>query len=50
MNTCPICGKEFRIYPGAGWAYKVIQKKGAVNVCSWHCVRKWEKDNEKKTK
>lgn len=48
MNKCPICGKEFRMYYGAEWAYKIKKKTGPICVCSWGCMRKWEKNNETK--
>lgn len=41
-KKCPICGKMF--CPAPLHAYKVKR----VNVCSWGCVRKYEKEKEAK--
>ena len=42
--TCPICGKNFN--PAPEHAYHI--KRGQKNfVCSWSCMRKWEKGEVK---
>jgi hypothetical protein len=42
---CPICGKTF--YHEPEHAYKIghTNSKGGKLVCSYTCMRKWEKDN-----
>lgn len=47
MSKCPVCGKEFT--PAPFHVYKVYVKSKACYklACSWHCVRKWEKNNDK---
>jgi uncharacterized OB-fold protein len=47
-TKCPICGKLF--YPQGEWAYfaGTVNKKGwkeKRRVCSWSCVRKYEKEH-----
>lgn len=41
---CPICGKEFHPEPEHSWriGHSVEGKK----VCSYTCMRKWEKENQ----
>ena len=51
-QICPVCGKEFYSYESENWAYKVRDPKhparGKVwRVCSWGCMRKWERNNDK---
>ena len=42
--TCPVCGKKFD--PAPEHAYHI--KRGQKNfVCSWSCMRKWEKGEVK---
>lgn len=48
---CETCGKEIYSIPET-WAYKrLIRKKRGADptlfvFCSWHCMRKWEKEVE----
>ncbi|MBQ8649154.1 MAG: hypothetical protein IJ470_03700 [Clostridia bacterium] len=44
---CPICGKEF--IPAPYHAYKIYQK-GYKLVCTYGCMRKWERQEENKNK
>lgn len=41
MNKCPVCGKQFE--PAPYHVYKIYVKYSHKLVCSWHCVREWEK-------
>lgn len=41
FKKCPICGREY--IPAANHIYKIAQHE---TVCSWHCVRDWEKEQE----
>lgn len=45
-KKCPICGKEF--HPEAEHAWKIGRTKngeGGKSVCTYSCMRKWEKEN-----
>lgn len=47
IKRCPICGKEFM--PAVFHTYKIYDKRKLCYelVCSWHCLRKREKKNDK---
>ena len=45
---CPICGKEFHPEPEHAW--KIGNDKKGKTVCSYTCMRKWEKENHIKRK
>ena len=56
-QTCPICGKKY--IPTLDWYWKIgsynaytadSSDKRTVNVCSYSCMRKWEKEQEVKLK
>lgn len=42
-RECPICKKKF--YPAPMHAYKIGFISNPELVCSYHCMRAWEKDN-----
>lgn len=43
LYTCPICGKQF--LPAVEHAWKIgTMKKYEKLVCSYTCMRTWEKD------
>lgn len=47
--TCPICGKHFvpaieHMWKIGGWGD--ISEERRRNVCSYTCMRKWEKEQE----
>jgi hypothetical protein len=44
-NKCPICGKKFIAAPYHGWIIKETEKRRGTKVCSYSCMRKWEKEN-----
>lgn len=48
LETCPVCGKGFT--PAPQHVYKVRIKSSDRHVCSWSCVRTWEKKHEAKRK
>lgn len=45
IYECPVCGKPF-CWAGADWGYKIEHKsgRGRQNVCSYHCMRQWQKE------
>ena len=45
-KKCPVCGKSF--WCNAMWAYKLIENKHLVYLCTWKCLRTREKENEEK--
>lgn len=49
MRKCPICGKEF--LPAGQHSYKIgtIVKQQKL-VCTYTCMRKWEREQEEKNK
>ena len=51
-QECPICGKKFIPAPEHYWKigkgkYDVSETR-IINVCSYSCMRKWEKEQEAK--
>lgn len=47
-EICPCCGKEF--VPAPQHSYKVKIGRGDTLVCSYSCVRFWEKEQENSRK
>jgi YHS domain-containing protein len=45
VHKCPICGKEF--WARSEYAFKCNVGKKLAYFCSWHCIRKYEKEKEK---
>lgn len=45
-RICPVCDKEF--FPASEHKFKIKIRGKDKKVCSWHCVRTWEKKNENK--
>jgi predicted nucleic acid-binding Zn ribbon protein len=44
-HKCPVCGKEFGVMSTTyGWVYKI---KNGKKVCSYKCMREWEKKHER---
>lgn len=47
---CPICGKEFNCYCPEEWVYKIRTYNhthdGFEKVCSYHCMRKWQREHK----
>lgn len=50
-RRCPQCGKTFRMGLVYGWGWK-LRKKGSgsdiLNFCSYHCMRIYERKQNKK--
>ena len=44
-RICPVCKKTFILAPEH--VYKIRIQKDYKKVCSWHCVREWEKQRAK---
>lgn len=40
----PICGKIF--FPWGEWGWKIGTEKNPRNVCSYTCMRVWEKSHK----
>lgn len=58
-QTCPICGKGFIPAPEHAWkighitSYAIKNRRDDAyqrNVCSYTCMRKWEREEEAKIK
>ncbi len=43
-KKCPVCGKEFHPEVEHAWRTGIDGKKGKP-VCTYTCMRKWEKEN-----
>ena len=41
LSKCPVCGKVY--VPAPEHVYKVLIGGKRKNVCSWHCMRKYER-------
>lgn len=51
-RICPMCGSAF-ITHGEDWVYKIKDKKVKYStkfLCSWHCLREYEKTGVVKRK
>lgn len=46
LERCPICGKGFAPAPEHGWKIN----NGETLVCSYTCMRAWEREQEKKAR
>ena len=52
-KTCPVCGKVFFVQEAEKWAYyrwgyTPTRAKYKVHICSWHCLRQWDRENQPK--
>lgn len=51
IYRCVICGKEF-VFDGEEYTYKKYMIKAGKHktlyFCGWNCMRKYEKESEKK--
>ena len=55
VRTCPVCGKEFVCPVFEEWVYKREPMVGSgksarskrIILCSWRCLRLWDKQHEK---
>lgn len=48
LTKCAECGKMFYMPDPGCWVYKRIYKDRLKHFCSYHCMRKWENDHERK--
>lgn len=54
LKTCPICGKQFSPASEHAWligseyTYDTSRECRNIPVCTYSCMRKWEKDQEEK--
>lgn len=48
IKKCPICGKGF--HPAPEHAWKIGPEQTGPLVCSYTCMRKWEKEHPPKKK
>lgn len=49
-RKCPICGEEFPVYDSLHHVYTIDGSRGSSGrrlVCSWHCMRRWEREIKK---
>lgn len=47
-KKCPVCGETFTYY-SEHHAYKIRQGTNTCKVCSWHCMRHYERTCKLKT-
>lgn len=48
VPNCPVCGKKFFVQFTDLWAYRRGHgKKNSKYICSWSCLRQYDKDHEK---
>ena len=47
IKTCPVCGKKFHPMPEHQWRIGPANKTGKL-VCTYSCMRKYEKENNLK--
>lgn len=44
MRKCPVCGEQFKLEVEHYWRIGTGEK--GKHVCSYHCMRKWEKEHK----
>lgn len=47
-KQCPVCKKMFTIYDYNAHAFKIMKNNNHVPVCSWGCIRSYEKKHMSK--
>ena len=47
VKRCPVCGKNFAVMWPDQWAYKRGHGHNWKYICSWKCVRAWDKEKNK---
>lgn len=47
-RVCPVCNKKFE--PAIFHSYKITQKTRYLLVCSYSCLRRWEREKVDKRK
>lgn len=49
-KSCPVCGKRFLVADARAWRYRITKNTVVQSVCSWGCVRAYEKAHASKIK
>lgn len=44
-KQCPVCKKMFLMYDSNAHAFKITKNSQQIPVCSWGCVRHYEKNH-----
>lgn len=47
-KKCVICGKSFYMPCQYDWVYRRYGRNGDKYMCSWHCLREYDKEHERK--
>ena len=47
-KKCPVCKKMFMVYDPTAYAFKIKKNGQHVPVCSWGCLRHYEKKHMSK--
>lgn len=47
-KKCPVCKKMFMVYDPNAYAFKITKNGQHVPVCSWGCLRYYEKKHMSK--
>ena len=47
-KKCPVCKKMFMVYDSTAHAFKITKNGQHVPVCSWGCLRYYEKKHMSK--
>lgn len=45
VRVCPQCHQRFEVPFPEEWVYRE-RRSGGRPICSWRCLRAWEKDSE----
>lgn len=49
-RVCPVCKKEFYVADPGSWVYKIICRNQTNYMCSWTCLRKYERSHPVKNR
>lgn len=47
-KQCPVCKKMFIVYDSHAHAFRITKNGQQVLVCSWGCIRSYEKEHMSK--
>ena len=47
-KQCPVCEKMFIVYDSNAHVFKITKNNNQVPVCSWGCIRSYEKEHMSK--
>lgn len=45
-KVCPVCKKKFMLYDSDAHAFRIRKNDNVLSVCSWGCVRDYERKHE----